>query len=49
MADTNKVKFGLSHVYYALLTYGENDAITFGTPVAIKGGVNLTLDRKSVV
>ena len=43
MADTNKVKFGISHVYYALLTYGENDAVTFGTPVAIKGAVNLTL------
>ena len=46
MADNNKVKFGLSHVYYALLTYGENDAITFGTPVAIKGGVNLTLSAE---
>ena len=46
MADTNKVKFGLSHVYYSLLTYGENDAITFGTPVAIKGGVNLTLSAE---
>ena len=46
MADTNKVKFGLSHVYYALLTYGANDAITFGNPVAIKGGVNLTLSAE---
>jgi phi13 family phage major tail protein len=43
MADTNKVKFGISHVYYALPTYGENDAVTFGTPVPIKGAVNLTL------
>lgn len=43
MADTNKVKFGISHVYYALLTYGENDAVSFGAPVAIKGAVNLTL------
>ena len=46
MADNNKVKFGLSHVYYALLTYGENDAVTFGNPVAIKGGVNLTLSAE---
>jgi phi13 family phage major tail protein len=43
MADTNKVRFGLSNVHYALLTYGENDAVTFGTPTRIPGGVNLTL------
>ena len=43
MADTNKVRFGLSNVYYALLTYGENNAVTFGTPTRIPGGVNLTL------
>jgi phi13 family phage major tail protein len=43
MADTNKVRFGLSNVHYALLTYGENGAVTFGTPTRIPGGVNLTL------
>ena len=43
MADTNKVRFGLSNVHYALLTYGENDTVTFGTPTRIPGGVNLTL------
>ena len=49
MADTNKVNYGLSNVYYALLTYGENNAITYGTPVAIPGGVNLTLSPEGDV
>lgn len=45
MADSNKVKFGLKNVYYAVLT--ENAGIiTYGTPVAIKGAVNLSLDAQ---
>lgn len=40
----NKVKFGLSNVHIAKITYGENNAITYGTPFAIPGAVNLTLD-----
>ena len=43
MADTNKVKFGLKNVHYAVLTE-TSGVITYGTPVAIKGAVNLTLD-----
>ena len=38
----NKVKFGLKNVHYAVVT--ENDGvISFGTPVPIKGAVNLSL------
>lgn len=40
----NKVKFGLSNVQIAKITYGENNAITYGTPFALKGAVNLSLD-----
>lgn len=40
----NKVKFGLSNVYVAPITYGSGNAITYGTPFAIPGAVNLTLD-----
>ena len=41
----NKVKFGLSNCYYALLI--ETTAgITYGTPVALPGAVNLSLDQE---
>lgn len=40
----NKVKFGLSNVHIAKITYGNDNSITYGTPFAIPGAVNLTLD-----
>lgn len=39
----NKVKFGLRNVYYSKITIGQNNAYTYGTPVAIPGAVNLSL------
>lgn len=38
----NKVKFGLSNAYYAVL---DEEAGTYGTPVALPGAVNLSLDQ----
>jgi phi13 family phage major tail protein len=43
MADSNKVKFGLKNCHYAVLTES-GGVITYGTPKAIKGAVNLSLD-----
>lgn len=39
----NKVKFGLSNCYYAVLDEAQD---TYGTPVAIPGAVNLSLDQE---
>ena len=41
----NKVKFGLKGVVVAPITYGADNSITYETPFAIPGAVNLTLDQ----
>ncbi len=40
----NKVKFGLCNVHIAPITEVTGEKITYGTPFAIPGAVNLTLD-----
>lgn len=46
----NKVKFGLSNVHIAKITYGTdangNPTVTYGSPFALLGAVNLTLDAE---
>lgn len=42
-----KVKFGLSNVYIAPRTEGEEGAITYGTPVKIPGAVSASIEAES--
>lgn len=42
----NKIKYGLKNVYYATVTDDGLGNITFGTPVAIPGAVNLSLSQQ---
>ena len=42
----NKIKYGLRNVYYAVATEGAGGALTYATPVALPGAVNLTLSQE---
>lgn len=43
MADTNKVRYGFSHVYYSLITETEG-TLTYATPKEWKGAKSISLD-----
>lgn len=38
----NKIKYGLSNVYYAVATEADDGTMTYGTPVRWMGAVNMT-------
>ena len=42
----NKIKYGLRSVYYAKATPATNGSLTYATPVAIPGAVNLSLSAE---
>lgn len=42
----NKVKFGLSNVHIAKMIFAEDGSISYDTPFAIPGAVNLSLDAE---
>lgn len=44
---TNKVKFGLSNVHYAVATVSEAGAVTYGNWSALPNGISLTTDSNT--
>ena len=43
----NKIKYGISQLFYAKASISTAGTATYGTPVAIPGGVSITLDSES--
>ncbi|MFG3613093.1 major tail protein [Rummeliibacillus stabekisii] len=43
-STANKVLFGLTNVYYAVATEGENGVFTYGAPVRIPGATEMSTD-----
>jgi len=42
----NKIRYGISNVYYSKITIGTNGTESYATPVALPGAVSLSLDAE---
>ena len=46
MADTNKIKYGIKNVYYAVATISSTGTATYSTSVQLPGAVNISLSAE---